>query len=109
MLIKKRPFYAAYIDYNGELHSDFFECSCHDCTSKLFYPVDNEILTIIPFEVKGRTYRERQEHARDLAIRFQSEQRPGLSWGEIAAITDFFYTVGRRYGLLREFRENCIC
>lgn len=29
--------------------------------------------------------------------------------GELYHIQNFFETMGKRYGLLREFRENCIC
>lgn len=31
------------------------------------------------------------------------------SWGELADWCDYFYKMGKRYGLLREFRENGIC
>lgn len=31
------------------------------------------------------------------------------SYGELADWQEFFETYGRKYGLLREFRENCIC
>lgn len=32
-----------------------------------------------------------------------------LSWGEYADITSYFYELGKRYGLLKEFKENAIC
>lgn len=32
----------------------------------------------------------------------------GMSWAEVAAISNRFERLGRRYGLLREFRENAI-
>lgn len=31
------------------------------------------------------------------------------SWGDIAYWGDYFYKQGKRYGLLKEFRENGIC
>lgn len=31
------------------------------------------------------------------------------SWEEIAEFSHYFYKMGKRYGLLREFRENGIC
>ena len=61
------------------------------------------------FKIKGRSYAERKEAARELAIDVQYNDVGGLSWGEWGDICDFFYKIGRRYGLLREFRENCIC
>ena len=32
-----------------------------------------------------------------------------LSWGEIAQFTNWAEMLGKRYGLLKEFRENGIC
>ena len=32
-----------------------------------------------------------------------------LSYGELSWWQTFFETYGKRYGLLKEFRENCIC
>ena len=32
-----------------------------------------------------------------------------LSYGELADIQEIFETLGKRYGLLREFHENAIC
>jgi hypothetical protein len=55
------------------------------------------------------TYKERKERARQKAIDWQyslSERR--MSYGEIADETEQFERLGRRYGLVREFRENGI-
>jgi hypothetical protein len=32
-----------------------------------------------------------------------------MSWGELAYWQEYFEKLGKRYGLLTEFRENCIC
>lgn len=64
---------------------------------------------VIPLEISGRTYRERQNSLRNLAIDVQHADDGGLSWGELAVLGAFFEEQGRRYGLLREFRENAIC
>lgn len=64
---------------------------------------------IIPLKIGGRTYRERQNRLRELAIDIQLADDGGLSWAEHAALYGFFEEQGRRYGLLREFRENAIC
>ena len=66
----------------------------------------------LEFVVKGSTYKERKESLRDLALDYQlyeCENSGGLSYGELAEIQEFFETNGKRYGLLREFRENGIC
>ena len=56
------------------------------------------------------TYQNCKALLRDTAIEWQSNfGRCAYSWGELAKWQDFFETYGKRYGLLREFRENGIC
>ena len=55
------------------------------------------------------TYQQKKEAARQDAIDWQyeaAEQNP--SYGELADATERFDRLGRRYGLLQEFRENGI-
>ena len=59
--------------------------------------------------IEGKTYREKQEAVRDKAINFQRVDVGGLSYGELSLIENYFERYGKRYGLLREFRENAIC
>ena len=53
------------------------------------------------------TYRKLKAQARqeaiDLQIRMSNES---LSWSAIAYITNHLATLGKRYGLTKEFREN---
>ena len=60
-------------------------------------------------EIKGKTYSERREHLRNLAIDIQSANNGGLSYSEYAILADFFDRNAKKYGLLTEFRENAIC
>lgn len=56
-----------------------------------------------------KTYAERKAAAREQAIDWQywaAEQN--LSYGELADYQSHFEQIGRRYGLLGEFRENAI-
>lgn len=58
-----------------------------------------------------RTYYNRlKEAARNAAIECQLTfgDNP-MSWNELADVCQRFYTLGKRYGLLKEFRENGIC
>lgn len=56
------------------------------------------------------TYRELQERARQKAIDWQLDfPNHNYSWGELQIWHEYFYTLGKRYGLLKEFRENGIC
>ena len=56
-----------------------------------------------------KTYQESKELAREQAIEFQSTFNDhSYSWGELAALTSYFEKLGKRYGLLKEFKENGI-
>lgn len=90
----------ALVYYSWEaLHSDLFNPSA-------------ELCGVIEFKTHGKTYEERKESARDIVRTFQGLDSDysgaGLSWGEYATISDYFETVGKRYGLVKEFRENAI-
>jgi outer membrane protein assembly factor BamD (BamD/ComL family) len=56
------------------------------------------------------TYQQKKEQVRNEAIDWQYEQADmSLSYGELADAQERFERLGRRYGLLQEFRENAIC
>lgn len=75
--------------------------------SDTFSP-DTEIITQILFKITGKTYQEKKENLRNLAIEYQTSDTSGLSWGEIADIENFFTINAKRFGLIKEFTENCI-
>lgn len=53
------------------------------------------------------TYKEQKEKARELAVQWQYDfANNNYNWEEISEFTDFFTKLGKRYGLLKEFREN---
>ena len=55
------------------------------------------------------TYAERKENARQIAIDWQlNESDYPYSYGGMALLTNYFYRLGKRYGLLKEFRMNGI-
>ena len=56
------------------------------------------------------TYAERKENARNESIDWQiwAAENP-MSWGELFEWQQHFEKLGKRYGLLKEFRENGIC
>lgn len=54
-------------------------------------------------------YRQRKEKARQEAIEWQlSFSERNYSYSELAEAGDYFERLARRYGLVREFRENGI-
>ena len=100
-------FFASYKDAHGKEHANLY----FDYPS--FY-VDTfspkcEVIQLIKFTVRGKNYRERKNSLEEIAIEFSHNAICGLSYEELFHIQNFFETMGKRYGLLREFRENAIC
>lgn len=55
-------------------------------------------------------YQRMKAKARDRAIEFQRDMiNSDMSMLDIAQKSNEFYTLGKRYGLLKEFHENGIC
>ena len=100
-------FYANFIDSNGNKQANLYHGY-----SKWFedtFSSDTIVNAIIDFKIHGTTYAEKKEYLRNLAIDFQRVDEGGLSYGELADIQEFFNRNGKRYGLIKEFRENAIC
>ena len=59
---------------------------------------------------KVNNYQVAKENARQKAIDWQYEsfEKP-MTWGELAYWQNYFEKLGKKYGLLTEFRENGIC
>lgn len=55
------------------------------------------------------TYAEKKNRARELVIDWQLDfGNHNYSWGELAYFSAYFERLGRRYGLIGEFKENGI-
>nr|DAY92965.1 MAG TPA: hypothetical protein [Caudoviricetes sp.] len=54
-------------------------------------------------------YQKNKEEVRLFAIDWQADfNNHNYSYSELAIFQDMFFRLGRKYGLLREFRENGI-
>jgi hypothetical protein len=74
-----------------------------------FSPETKDI-DLLVLKVSGKTYQERKGNALQLAIDWQTRfARLSWSYSELAEITSYFEKIGKRYGLLKEFKENAIC
>ena len=73
--------------------------------------LDEHIVCFIPLIVSGKSYHERKADLKEKAIEWSNNQGsyPRWSYSELGEIQDFFERNGKRYGLLKEFRENAIC
>lgn len=68
-----------------------------------------EVVQKLTRRTAPRTYEAQKERARQMAIDWQTEcGERSMSYGEIAEAGEHFEKLGKRYGLLREFRENAI-
>ena len=82
----------------------------HELFYRETFNPETEIVTIIDFKIHGGSYAERKNDAQNLAIQWSWHMGDfEFSWGEIAYISHYFEKIGKRYGLLTEFRENGIC
>lgn len=75
-----------------------------------FSPACN-ILAVLDFSITGKDYQSRKEAAQAIAIEYQIINNDfSLCWSysELATIQAYFENIGRRYGLINEFKENCI-
>ena len=69
-----------------------------------------EIVSFVSFHAYGNTYAERKESVRNAALDYQAAWSDyPFSYSEQFEIGAWFERMGRKYGLLREFRENAIC
>jgi len=59
---------------------------------------------------KTNYYRQRQIELREEAIDWQESFANGFTyyWSEMIEFYDYFYTMGKRYGLLKEFKNEGI-
>ena len=54
-------------------------------------------------------YQKQKEKARSKAVDWQLDFNDhNYSYGELAEFYDYFERLAKRYGLVKEFRENCI-
>ncbi len=69
-----------------------------------------EIIGMLDFKTKGKNYTEKKANLEDLAKEWQGQFASyNWSYGELATIGEYFNKNGKKYGLLREFKENGIC
>ena len=105
--MKQTLFLATTRNENGETETRLYAAN-RDFFRDTFSP-SIEILSVLPLCIHGKTYSERKASAEQAAVDLSYADCGGLSWLEYATISAFFEKVGKRYGLLREFRENAIC
>ena len=56
----------------------------------------------------GKTYHDKKKWLQNKAIALSGYDYD-ISWLELSNLQDYFLQYGKKYGLLKEFRENAIC
>lgn len=96
--------FAAYHDENGNERATTFDF-WDQVHSFFFFPCLDPVF-VTDFKVSGKTYQERKENAKNIAMDVQNFFWPGLCWSEYAEIGNELYEIGKKYGLLNEFRRE---
>jgi len=87
----------------------FKECGGYNAFHHHTFSPDCEDIKILDFTIKGKTYEEKKASAEELAKEWQLNfAQYSWSYGELAEIEAYFEKVGKRFGLLKEFKENGI-
>lgn len=70
--------------------------------------MENKKMWVIRFQLYGKTYSERKESLRQLAIELSHSEISDLSYSEECDIQFYLLENAKRYGLIKEFEENGI-
>lgn len=100
----------AVVNYDGKFYGGIWN-SWRDFYSDTFSP-EYETFYCYDFTTKGKTYKDRKSYVQDCAIGWSNVcglMDNDFSQGEWLIVESEFRRLGKRYGLLREFRINCIC
>lgn len=95
-------FYANYVQEDGTMEGHLFDnyleyLECVGTTA----PV-----SLIDFKVKGKTYAQKKDSIRQIAIEYQNAECGGMFGSEYAKVGKWFRLMGKRYGLGDEFMEE---
>ena len=94
---------------NNEVEGCIFDTEIYGHLVSLHGIKEANIISLIPMRVKGNTYAECKADLQNKAIEWSySSGAANWYYSELTEIQAFFERNGKRYGLLREFRENGI-
>lgn len=102
-------FIAVFEDPHKNIHTNIYYMP--ESFYKDTFSPDCNILAVLGFSIPGKSYQERKEAARLLAIEYQNINNDfSICWSysELVTLNSYFENIGRRYGLINEFKENCI-
>lgn len=98
-------FYAKF-NANGKDHAELYHSwdkyytDSHDPNARFYELID--------FTVRGSDYQSRKNCLYNIAVEWSNADTAGLYLDELCEIDDWFFRMGKRYGLRAEFKENAI-
>ena len=95
-------FYASYAEKDGKITGHLFD----DYRQYLDEVGSATPIAIVDFKTKGKTYADKQDSVRQVAIEYQHAERGGMFTSEYAKVGSWFRLMGKRYGLLEEFENE---
>ena len=98
-------FYAKFIS-NGQEHAELYS-DFQKYFADTFSP-DTVLMELIDFTIHGKTYSDRKRSLYDIAVAWSNSDSAGLYLDELCDIDDWFFRMGKRYGMREEFKENAI-
>lgn len=95
---------------DGEMECGIYTTSaCFECFLNDLEP-GATFISFVDSRIKGNTYNARKSDLVNKAIEAQEIlSQCDISYSELLHLQNYFEAAGKRYGLLKEFRENCIC
>ena len=95
----------AVININGDDEMKVYY-SFEELHKDLFCP-DDFLVWMTDFKIKGATYAERKQFARDIGINISNYRSvETLTFTDAINVAEQLDTIAKRYGLVEEFREN---
>ena len=105
----KNAIMATFKDINGITETTVLYLDIKDFLNDTWNPEDKaRLIHTMGFEIHGKTYQERKANFEEIVKEFQAHDVGGLYYSDYVILQDYFETNARRYGLLKEFKENCI-
>ena len=98
-------FYAKFI-INGHEHAELY--FNYDKYFSFTFSPDTRVVELIEFITHGKSYQDRKASLHDIAVQWSNADSSGLYLDELCDIDDWFFRMGKRYGLREEFKENLI-
>ena len=95
----------AEIDFDGNIVTKTYT-RWDDYHEDTFCP-DYTTLWLTDFKIHGKTYAEQKACAKDIGISYSNAMGTWYpSWSELAEVTSILENIAKRYGLIKEFKEN---